>query len=166
MSPVARCTSFAVRCILPVAWRMLSRCFYCTLYVVCCIFPIACCKSSIFCCTFSSGALHVAPCLSSAALLFVGSCLLHVVCGLFSCCLPQCPMACAVCRLSHVASRLVHVLRVVGCILHDARSLPHVVSCPLRVQSCMPSIAFCTVDSQRRRARIASLPTHARRFAE
>ncbi len=59
-----------------------------------------------------------------------------------------------------ISSSTCSALRVVCCLLHDARSQSHVVSCPLRVPSCMPSVACCTVDSQRRRARSASLRTH------
>ena len=81
--------------------------------------PVAGCMPSNACCTFCGGALHVASCVSPAALLSVGSCLLHVLRRMLhvarapSCCLmpapvPQCRMRCAVCRPSHVASRLLH----------------------------------------------------------
>ncbi len=97
-------------------------------------------------------------------------------------CLPQCPclrhVACCLLLVARPRARVLHgvrcpspgprrissgtccALRVVRWMLHDARSQSHVVSCPLRVQSCMPSLAGCTVDSQRRRARSASLHTH------
>ncbi len=104
MLPVARCTLFVKCCMSSTAWRMLPAVFCCTLRVVCCIFPVARCMWRGVCCTFSSGAVHVVPCVS----LTVGLCLLHVVCGLFPFACPSvpCRMLCAVCCLSLSVSNL------------------------------------------------------------
>ncbi len=145
MSPVARCMSFAVRCILPIAWRMLSRCC------------LSRCMSSV-----AYSPLHVASRLFSVAHFPVVPCTLPLACRLRHCCWldrvcctlsvvffpvarpsAPCRVVCAACRQAHVASRLVHVLRVVGCILHDARSQSHRVSCVSPAPSCMPSVACC-----------------------
>ncbi len=110
---------FAVYCPLHGACCLDVVC--CSMRVVRCILPVARCMWRGVCCTLSSGALHVVPCVSSAALLFVGSCLLHVASCPFSCCPPQCPMSRGVRCLSPVprrissrctccvASRLLHV---------------------------------------------------------
>jgi hypothetical protein len=103
---------------------------------------------------------------SSVLCLHVLHCMRSVVCCLF-------PVACpsvawralsVACPTSHLVSRrkrgtTLHVVRcessVACCMLH----LPcRMLSLP--VHSCMPSVASCTVDSQRRRARSASLRTH------
>ena len=158
MLSVARCTLSILCCMLSVA---------CRLHVVCCtpfppahvvwmfsvarcvssvaLSPVARCMSSNACCTFCGGALHVASCVSPAALLSVGSCLLHVLRRMLhvarapSCCLmpapvPQCRMQCAVCHPSNVASRL----------LHAALRTSSVACCPLSV-ACpiLPCCAIC-----------------------
>jgi hypothetical protein len=164
---VVACRPLRVACrllfaILPVAWRMLSRC---------CLLQAAC------------GPLHIPHRMLQVVYFLLHNvqwclarCRLLVVCGIpvswigFAArclwsvfgCLPQCPMVCAVRRLvpRRISSRTCSALRVACCMLHVARPESHVVSCPLRVPSRMPSIACCTVDSQRRRARSASLRTH------
>jgi hypothetical protein len=75
------------------------------------------------CCTFSSGVLHIVACVV-CGIADRCTCLLHVLvaCGLFSVACHTCCMACAACRLSHVASRHAarFALRVVDCMLHVA----------------------------------------------
>jgi hypothetical protein len=125
--------------------------FCCTLRVVCCIFPDACCQLSV---------AHFLVVVSST--LSVGSCLraFFVACGLLPVARPTvpCPMVCAVRRLSHVASRHVGcaALRVVCCMLHNARPLLHVVAWLSPVPSCMPSVARCRVTQRHHNRRSAS----------
>ena len=127
---------------------------------------VYCCMPSGVCCTVSGGALHVVSCVSSAARcpLDRACCTFSVACCLISVSCPSVPccMVCAVCRPSHVASRLLRVvcgIAVRCCMLHTARPQSHAVSCPLPAPSCMSSVVRCTGDSQRRRARSASLRT-------
>jgi hypothetical protein len=173
MLPVARCM-FAVRCILPAACRMLSG--SCLLHaacrwlhfprrmlrVVCHIFPDAGCMLSIVCCTISGGRLrHAVRWIVSACPFFVACRTFSVACGLISVARPRvpCRMACAVRRLSHVASRhvarcmtlaLCRMLSLVRCLSRLARRLLHVVCCVLQSDT-----ACCRV-TRSRRARSAS----------
>ncbi len=159
------------RCMLLEVWRMLqvARCLLrvaCRpLHGACCLsFSVARCVSSVaFCllrvaCGVASVAqfpvvLHALPCVSSAALLSVGSGLLRVVCGLFSCCPPKCPMSrgvrCLSVARSHVriSSGTCSALRVVCWMLQNARSLLLLVSCPCRSHSGTSS--RCTMHDAR-----------------
>jgi hypothetical protein len=134
---------FAVYCPLHGACRL--DVVGCIMRVVCCIFPVACCRFRGVCCTFSCGALHVVPCVSSAARcpLEPVECTLPLVRFRPPAPVPRCRVVCAVCRLSQVASRHVacSALRVVRCMLHVARSQSHRVSLP--VPSRMPYVACC-----------------------
>ncbi len=134
--------------ILPAACRMLSgscvvaraccRLHFpcCILHVVWCIYPVACCMLSVVCCTFSSGSLrHCCP--------------LDHVCVPFLCCMPH-VLRCMWSVFLLPAPPMLHGVRCLSpgprrissrCTLRDARSLSHVVSCPLPVPSCTSSVA-------------------------
>jgi hypothetical protein len=119
------------------ACRMLFVCG--TLRVVRCIFPIAHCLWRGVCCTFSGGAVHVVSCVSSVALLFVGSCRLHAP-------VPRCRVVCAVCRLvpRRVSSRCMFcVSSVAYCMTPVPSRILSFVRRLSPVPSCMPSGGCC-----------------------
>jgi hypothetical protein len=109
------------------------------------------------CCTFSCGALHVVPCVSSAARCFWA----RVECALplvrFRPPAPVSParMVCAVRRPvpRRISPGTCSALRVACCMLHSARSRWHVVSFPLPVPSCMSSHRHACYPHARKHAR-------------
>ena len=151
MKSGACCTLHAARCLLRVACRPLHGACCPPFSVARCVSSVAFSLLRVACGVVSVAKFPVVPCTfslaSSAALRFVGSCLLHVGSCPFSCGPPQCPMSRGVWCLSpgphRIASGTCPALRVVRCMLHDARSQSHVASCVLPVPSCMPSVGCC-----------------------
>jgi hypothetical protein len=152
----ACCWKSGACCLLRVACRLLFAAYYplhaaCCLDVVCCthcvvkcIFPVACCMSSVAlslmhvaCRQLSVAHFPVVVC-GIAARWIVSACPFFVACRTFcvACCLLPARVSRGVRCLSPVPRRISS-----RCTLHDARSLSHVVSCPLPVPSCTLSVA-------------------------
>ncbi len=132
------------RCVLSVAFSML--------HVACCRLHFPRCMLHVVCCllhVFQWSPRHADRWIVSACPFFVACRTFSVACGRISvaCCPPHCPIShavCAVCRLSHLASRhvarcmthaLCRFLSLVRCLSHLARCLLHAVCCLLQSDS-------------------------------
>jgi hypothetical protein len=150
MLPVARCRSFAVRCILPAAWRMSSGC---CLHVVCCIMRVVCCIFPVARCVVPVAHFPVVPCTLSLACRF--ECALPLVCFRPPAPVSPARMVCAVRRPvpRRISPGTCSALRVACCMLHSARSRWYVVSFPFPVPSCMSSHRHACYPHARKHAR-------------
>ncbi len=153
---LARCTSSLLAASCPLHGACCLDVVCCTRRVVRCIFPVACSPSHVVCCLLHS--FQFARCCplrvvcgtavrqivsaarspSSVLCLHFLHCMRSVVCRLF-------PVACpsvawralsVACPTSHLVTLHVSALRVVGCMLHVARPLPHCVACPFLHAGC------------------------------
>jgi hypothetical protein len=159
MSSAVGCTSSAI-CWLLHSARCLLVAILCAMSVACCTLRGACCTRSVVCCcvrchnacciqSCAACMVSVARCMSSPARCTLSVALVvecpHVVrarCTLFVLCCMS--FTVAFCPL-HGASRL----HGVGCTLHGACYVLHVVRCMAHV-CCMSSVACCRVTRRRR----------------